>query len=132
MVRRSWTDFLGEMLDPEIGLCSLSGQHHRHCALVGTYGSGLPYWCLFSSECASLQDFLHRMDNAATTVVWNYYLKLAVWEAILILKVIRIKAEWASVGHEELRMGRRRVINTAQNPHPQKPYCVASCFALNL
>lgn len=59
-------------------------------------------------------------------------MKLAVWEAVIIQKVIRIKVEWVPVGHEELRMGRRRVINKAQSPRPQKPYCVASSSALNL
>lgn len=45
MVQRGCNDFLGEMLDTEVRLFSGSGQHHRHCALVGTYGSGLAPWC---------------------------------------------------------------------------------------
>lgn len=56
-------------------------------------------------------------------------MKLAMWEAVIIQK---IKVQWVPVGHEELRMGRGRVISIAQNPHPQKPYYVASWSALNL
>lgn len=57
---------------------------------------------------------------------------MAMWEAVMIQKTVRQRVGWVPVGHEELRMGRGRVINIAQNPHPQKPYCVAACSDLNL
>lgn len=67
-----------------------------------------------------------------TAVVWSCHLKMAMWEAVMIQKTIRQRVGWVPVGHEELRTGRGRVINIAQNPHPQKLYCVAACSDLNL